>query len=303
MISIKQLQYALAVEQTLHFKKAAEHCHVSQSALSTALAELENNLGAQVFERNNKKVIVTPYGKQVLERARRIVNEVDELQRLSSCQQEPLGAPIALGIIPTIAPFLLPKLFPVLNELYPNAKIKVIEEQSTVVVDRVRRGELDTAILALPFPHDGLLALEFWQEDFYCVVPANNAYANLESISSQHVADVNLMLLKDGHCLKDHVLDVCKLPGVQANDFAATSLNTLVQMVQANLGATLIPQMALDQLVHKNERLAAIRLAEESPHRRIAMLVRPNYTRLHCIEVLAELSRSALGHVAATRVA
>lgn len=295
MISIKQLNYALALEKTLHFKKAAELCHVSQSALSSALSELEKHLGLQLFERNNKKVMVTPVGKQVLDRAKNILVQIEDLEHIADSQKAPLSFPINVGVIPTIAPFLLPKLFPLLQKDYPDAHVNVIEEQSAELVDMVRSGAIDTAMLALPYNCDGLLSLEFWEEDFYWVAPNENEHAKQTEITSSEISANHLMLLKEGHCLKDHILDVCKLSSANANHgFGATSLNTLVQMVLGNLGTTLIPAMAIDQLVKGNKNLSAIHLNEPSPHRRIAFIFRPNYTRLSSIEALAKLCKQAL---------
>lgn len=299
MISTKQLTYALAVEKTLHFKKAAEACHISQSALSTALNELESQLGLQIFERDNRKVLVTPVGREVLRRARDIMLQVEELERLADSQKAPLGFPVSIGLIPTIAPYLLPKLLPLLNSEYPNAKLNVIEAQSHVLVDKVRSGELDAAVLALPFPCEGLLTLEFWQEDFYWVALQGEQHTNQKEITSEELTGSNLMLLTEGHCLKDHILDACKWDAdTSAHGFGATSLNTLVEMVLGKLGTTLIPAMALDTLLARKDQLKAIHLNEPGPHRRIAFIIRPNYTRISSIEALIDLGKRALaqGH-------
>lgn len=296
MISIKQLSYALALEKTLHFKKAAELCHVSQSALSTALNELENQLGLQMFERDSKKVLITPIGQEVLKRAQNIMLEVDDLRCLADSHKAPLSFPITVGIIPTIAPYLLPKVLPLLALEFPQTGISVVEEQSHVLVDMVRSGEIDSAIIALPFPCEGLLSIEFWQEDFYWVALKAHEHANKKEITSGELDHNRLMLLKEGHCLKDHVLDVCKFGDQQANHgFGATSLNTLIHMVHGDLGTTLIPEMAREQLVGSDQKLCAVHLNEPSPHRRIAFIFRSNYTRLSSIEALAELCKKVLG--------
>ncbi|WP_223668773.1 hydrogen peroxide-inducible genes activator [Kangiella shandongensis] len=295
MISFKQLIYALAAEETLHFKKAAEKCNISQSALSTSLTQLEEQLGVQIFERDNKKVLVTPIGQEVLNRAREIVMQMDSLQHLAEGLKEPLSSPLSVGVIPTIAPYLLPKIFPLLNEKYPQAELRIVEEQSHVLVDMVRKGELDTAILALPFPHKGLLALEFWQEDFYWVTLKGDKHSQQKEITSDELVQSNLMLLKDGHCLKDHILDACKLGADAAeHGFGATSLNTLIQMVMGRLGTTLIPEMAMEQLISQNNALSAVHLNEPGPHRRIAFLIRPNFTRLSSVEALKGVCQEAL---------
>ncbi len=300
MISFKQLQYALAVEKTLHFKRAAEQCHVSQSALSTALSELENQLNVQIFERDNKKVLVTPIGKDVLQRARRIVSEVGELQQLSDNQQAPLSYPLTLGLIPTIAPYLLPTFFPALYSEFPAAQINIVEEQSAVLVEMVRSGEIDAAILALPYPCDGLLTFDFHEEDFYWITSESQEIEGQASqskmqVTSEDLENESLLLLKEGHCLKDHILDACKLSSKESDHrLDATSLHTLVQMVKAKLGTTLIPKMALPQLIEGQSQLTALHLDEPSPHRTLAFVIRPNYTRMASIEALSEVCKQAL---------
>lgn len=295
MISVKQLHYALAVEKTLHFKKAAEACHVSQSALSTALHELEKQLGVQIFERDNKKVLVTPIGQEVLNRARDIMLQVEDLEQLANSQKEPLSFPMTLGIIPTISPFLLPKILPLIASQYPKLKLNVVEDQSQVLVEKVRNGEIDTAILALPYPCEGLLSFEFWQEDFYWVTHKESDHAKQLEITSDELADEHLMLLKEGHCLKDHILDACKMTESNRNNsFSATSLNTLIQMVSGKLGTTLIPEMAIEQLTQNNPYLSTVHLKEASPHRRIAFIIRPNYSRTTSIEALMKLCKASL---------
>lgn len=295
MITIKQLSYALAVEKTLHFKKAAERCHVSQSALSTALNELEKQLGLQIFERDNKKVLVTPVGREVLQRARSIMLQVDDLTHLAESQKAPLSFPMSLGLIPTIGPYLLPRILPALQAQHPKLTLNVVEEQSHVLVDMVRRGEIDTAILALPFPCEGLLTFEFWQEDFFWVAHQSEKHSDQQEITSDELDQAHLMLLKEGHCLKDHILEACKLKGQKANHgFGATSLNTLIQMVIGKLGTTLVPEMALDTLIAHTPQLSAVHLNEPGPHRRIAFIVRPNYSRLSSVEALISLCRECL---------
>lgn len=295
MFSLKQLSYALAVEKTLHFKQAADYCHVSQSALSTGLSDLEKQLGTQIFERNNKKVLITPLGREVLKRARQILLQAEDLQQFASQDNTPLQYPLNLGVIPTIAPYLLPPLLPLLNRQYPNAKLNLVEEQSEALLQQLRHGELDCVILALPYPHEGLLSLEFWQEDFYWVTRKGNAHSEQQEITSKELSQSKLMLLKDGHCLKDHVLQACKLPlNAASHSLAATSLHTLMQMVVGQLGSTLIPAMALPQLVAQNSQLSAVHLKEPGPHRHIAFLLRPNFSRMSSVEALMTLAKQAL---------
>lgn len=295
MVSIKQLYYALAVEKTLHFKKAAEACNVSQSALSTAIHELEKQLGLTIFERNNKQVLITNDGQLILNKAKQIKLELDELLQISQTNQQPFSNPMSIGVIPTIGPYLLPKVLPEIRKRYPNFKLKIIEEQSHVLVDMVRTGEIDAAILALPFAIEGLMSFDFWQEDFYWVSHKDECPKQMQEITSEELEIEKLMLLKDGHCLKDHALAACRLQNKkQDSDFDSASLHTLIQMVAGKLGTTLVPQMALDQLIYNESELSAVHLNEPGPHRIISLIIRPNYVRTNEISLLKDIFHAQL---------
>lgn len=295
MISLKQLHYALTVRETLHFKNAAEICNVSQSALSTAINELEKRLGLKVFERDNKKVLVTPIGEQVLSQARQIMLQVDDLQHFAEMQMSPFSYPISIGLIPTIAPYLLPKLLPSLKRSYPKAELNIIESQSHVLAEKVRHGELDAAILALPYPCDGLIVMNFWEEDFYWASLKEHKLAGQKEITREELEEVNLLLLEEGHCLKDHILEVCKLSiNSSTQNYNATSLNTIIQMVLGHMGTTLIPAMAKEQLTSQHDEISVSHLNVPSPHRRLAFVVRPNFTRMASIEALIEICKNTL---------
>ena len=290
MISIKQLHYALAIEKTLHFKKAAEGCNVSQSALSTAINELEKQLGLIIFERNNKQVLVTPKGQLILNKAKKVKLELDELLQISQSDKQPFSSPMSVGVIPTIGPYLLPKVLPEVRRQYPRFKLKIIEEQSLTLLDMVRSGELDAAILALPYPLSGLMSFNFWQEDFYLVCHKDECPKAMLEITSEELEIEKLMLLKDGHCLKEHALAACQLKSQKQNsDFGSASLHTLVQMVAGKLGTTLVPQMALDQLTYNESEIRAIHLNEPGPHRTIALVIRPNYVRTNELTMLKDI--------------
>ncbi len=295
MISLKQITYILAVEKTLHFKKAAELCAVSQSALSTAITEMEKQLGFQVFERNNKKVLVTSVGAECLKKAHAIKIQMDDLYQLGQDLKAPLSYPMSLGVIPTIGPYLLPKVLPKVRHQYPDFQLRIVEDQSHNLVSKVKNGELDTAILALPFDTEGLLTFEFWQEDFYWITHKDDQLSQQKEITSTELKQSRLMLLKDGHCLKEHALAACKLPSNKTDtSLASTSLNLLVQMVAGHMGTTLIPAMALKQLISGNAELNAVHLNEPGPHRCIAFITRPNYAGVKNIELLMQIFKQAL---------
>jgi len=290
MITLKQLSYAAAVQKTLHFKKAADLCAVSQSALSTAIAELETQLGVQLFERDNKRVLVTPLGEAILAKAQVINLEVKELCQLAQRQNSPLSYPMTLGVIPTIGPYLLPKVLPQVRRQYPDFELTLVEEQSHVLIEKVRSGEIDTAILALPYDTAGLHAFTFWEENFQVVVHQQGDYSRLKKISTNQLKGAPLLLLKDGHCLKDHALAACKLQSTEVQEsLAGTSLPTLVQMVAGRMGATLVPEIAIDQLVVGNPEIKAVPLDEKGPHRKLAFITRLNYGGTANVELLMAL--------------
>jgi len=295
MISLKQLQYALAIEKTLHFRKAAEVCNVSQSALSTAINELEKQLSTTLFERNNKQVLVTSHGQLILDKAKMVMFELDELLMLSQTNKQDFSRPMTIGVIPTIGPYLLPKVLPELRNKYPDFRLKIIEEQSHVLVDKVKAGDIDAAILALPYPIEGLISFDFWQEDFYLVCHKNECSSKIQEVTSEELEFGKLMLLKDGHCLKEHVLAACQFQNKkQDSDFDSASLHTLIQMVAGKLGTTFVPQMALDQLIYNESELRAIHLDEPGPHRKIALVIRPNYVRTKELIVLKDIFTTQL---------
>ncbi|MFK5986273.1 MAG: LysR substrate-binding domain-containing protein [Pseudomonadota bacterium] len=294
MITLKQITYALAVAKNLHFKKASELCFVSQSALSTAITEMEKQLGFQVFERDNKKVLITAVGANFLEKAQQVKLQMNDIQQLGQSLKAPLSYPMSIGIIPTIGPYLLPKVLPNVYQQYPCFKLSITEEQSKTLVNKVSKGELDAGILALPYDIEGLLAFEFWQEDFYWVTHCNDPLSKQSEITSAELDVSHLMLLKEGHCLKDHALAACKLPSSTTNSsLESTSLQMLVQMVIGRMGTTLIPEMALEQLL-SHSKLKAAHLNEPTPHRRIAFITRPNYSNGKNIELLIQLFRQQL---------
>jgi LysR family hydrogen peroxide-inducible transcriptional activator len=289
MISLKQLHYALAVEKTLHFKRAADACFVSPSTLSNALTEMEKQLGLQIFERDNKKVLVTELGSQVLEKAQAIMLQIDNIQHLAETQQAPLSRPMSIGIIPTIAPYLLPIVLPAINREYPELQLTIIEGQSEMLAGQVKRGEIDTAILALPYELEGLLTFTFWQEDFYWITHKDHSLAGRDKISAGELDQVQLILLQDGHCLKDQILDTCMISGNSYHSVTASSLETLIQLVAGKMGTTLVPQMALATLMAAHKSLCSVHLSERGPHRELTMIMRPTYAGVKNIELLKAL--------------
>lgn len=297
MITFKQLQYALALQNTLHFKKAAALCSVTQSTLSSAISELESHLSTQLFERDNKSVHVTPIGHAILAKARKIHEDLQVLEQIPKQQGGYFAHPLSIGVIPTIGPYLLPKSLPIVRKKFPNAKLTLIEAQSEKLVHQVKSGKLDTAIIALPYPHDTLLAFEFWQESFKAVVHESDPDANSTSISSKTLKTKHLLMLEEGHCLTDHAMSVCKFKTTAPNlSLEGTSLYTIVQMVANNLGATLVPAMSVSQLIGKTKELSVLTIESSlsGPHRRIAFITRVSSPRVDDIQLLSKIFNKSL---------
>jgi len=294
MITLKQMDYALAVAKHLHFKKAAEECFISPSTLSNAITEMEKELGFQIFERSNKKVIVTNLGIEVLEKAQSIRVQMLDIKHLTEKQSEPLSHMISIGIIPTVSPYLLPIMLPKIKKEFPNLLLKIEEGQSHSLVNKVKNGDLDIAILALPYDLNGLISLKFWEEDFYWISHHQNKLAGKPQIRADQLEHSELLLLEDGHCLKDHILDACKISSNSKHILKASSLVTLIQLVKGNMGSTLVPKMALTQLLASHKDLSKSHLDEPGPHREIALIIRPAYTGIKNAELLQSLCKDVL---------
>ena len=295
MLTLKQIEYALAVAKNLHFKKAADECFISPSTLSNAITELETQLGLKIFERSNKKVIVTSLGHEILDKAKRIKLEVQNIHELAQHNNmDGLNSSLSIGIIPTISPYFLPLILPKLQKEFSNLQLKIEEGQSHILTNRVKEGELDMAILALPYDVQDLISYKFWDEDFFWVSHNQNKNAGKSEIKASELEHSELMLLEDGHCLKDHILDACNIESSSQYSLKASSLNTLIQLVKGKMGTTLVPKMALKELVGSRKDLSISHLDEPGPHREIALIVRPNYAGMGNAKMLVEFFGNSL---------
>ena len=295
MLTLKQIEYALAVAKNLHFKKAADECFISPSTLSNAITELETQLGLKIFERSNKKVIVTSLGHEILDKAKRIKLEVQNIHELAQHNNmDGLNSSLSIGIIPTISPYFLPLILPKLQKEFSNLQLKIEEGQSHILTNRVKEGELDMAILALPYDVQDLVSFKFWDEDFFWVSHNQNKNAGKSEIKASELEHSELMLLEDGHCLKDHILDACNIESSSQYSLKASSLNTLIQLVKGKMGTTLVPKMALKELVGSRKDLSISHLDEPGPHREIALIVRPNYAGMGNAKMLVEFFENSL---------
>jgi LysR family transcriptional regulator, hydrogen peroxide-inducible genes activator len=244
--TLKQLKYLCAVAEHQHFGRAAEASYVSQSTLSAGIQELEETLSASLIERNNRKVLLTSLGHDVVQRAHNLLVEVEDLVSVCAASGEPFTGKMRLGVIPTIAPFILPQLLGSLRTEYPDFKLYIREDLSHQLVTALHAGELDVLLLALPFPADSVEVVSLMADDFLLASPRQHPLANSRTLATADLKGEDLLLLEDGHCLRDHALEACKLRDSQISvPYQATSLATIVQMVANGIGVTLLPAMSV----------------------------------------------------------
>ena len=294
MLTLKQIKYALAVEKNLHFKKAADECFISPSTLSNAITELESYLGVKIFERNNKKVILTSIGREILAKAKKIKLEINSINEIAQHSSGFLGSSVSLGIIPTISPYFLPLILPKVRKKFSNLKFKIEEGQSQILLDKVSEGDLDMAILALPYDTKDLATFKFWEEDFFWVSNAQDNNVGKAEIKASELENADLLLLEDGHCLKDHILGACNFSSSSRYSLKASSLNTIIQLVKGRMGTTLIPKMALKELIGNKKNFSIAHLNEPGPHREIALVTRPDYAGMDSMNLLINFFEQCL---------
>ncbi|MUV13882.1 DNA-binding transcriptional regulator OxyR [Noviluteimonas gilva] len=292
-MNLRDLRYLVALADHKHFGRAAEASFVSQPTLSTQIRKLEEELGVSLVERAPRKVMLTPAGRDIADRARRIVAEVEQMREAARRSRDPEAGTVRLGLFPTLGPYLLPHVVPRIRARFPKLELLLVEEKSDVILSRLRDGRLDAGLLALPI-HDDQLHVEFlFEEPFLLAVPESHPLARRSHLALADLADERLLLLEDGHCLRDQALDVCQLAGAgEMRDFQATSLETLRQMVAANVGVTLLPTLAVKPPVARSKDIHLIPFRDSHPSRRIAMVWRKSSAMSAFLERLAEIFRT-----------
>lgn len=285
--TLKQLKYLCAIAKAQHFGQAAKDCHVSQSTLSTAIHELEEHLGAVLIERSCKRAQLTHLGKEVVSRSQDILIKVADLVSVCNTSEKPFSHELRLGVIPTIAPFLLPSLLHKMRNEYPDFKLSLKEELSETLVERLNNGELDVLLLALPYPSQGTTTYHLFYDDFLLACPDNHPLTRAHPLQLNDLSHYDLLLLEDGHCLRDHALEACKLNTQELSvPYQATSLNTLVQMVANGMGITLLPKMAIDAHIHADIPVTVKPFEEDKVWRSIGLLWRSSSPRKDEFELL-----------------
>jgi LysR family transcriptional regulator, hydrogen peroxide-inducible genes activator len=292
-MNLRDLQYALAIEEHGSVTRAAEACEVTQPTLSAQVGKLERELGVSIFERDGRGLRVTPAGRTVLDHARRIASAVDDLRIATQEHLDPLAGTLRLGLIPTIAPYLLPSLLPAVREELPRVAISIVEEQTDPLIERLRSGNIDAAMIATHVDDDRLVTVHLFDEPLWVALPREHSLARRDSIQPGELEASTMLLLSEGHCLRDQALELCKdralgisIPG----DFRAASLETILNLVEAGLGLTLVPELALVSASLRYPQLAFKPLSGDGAQRKIRLAYRRSSPRALVLSRLAALA-------------
>jgi len=280
--TFKQLKYLIAVSNNLHFGKAAKDCYVSQSTLSSGIQELEKLLNIKLIERTKRNVLLTPLGKQISESAQKIILEMNNVLDSAKSAQESLTGETKLGIIPTIAPYLLPNIMPRIKKKFPKLDLRLVEDQTAKILAMLYQGNLDIAIIAKPYKTEKLVVKILKKDYFYVALPFNSPLAkdNKNNLNSHEINKSNMLLLDEGHCLREHALQSCDAKTIKNVDaFKATSLLTLVQMVANGTGITLIPELIINSQMLKRNKIKIIQYEKKQYYRDIVMCWRASSPR------------------------
>lgn len=287
-ITLKQLRYLVAVADERHFGRAAAACNISQPSLSAQIQTLEEVLGVKAFERTKRRVMPTPTGEALVVQARRVLAEAEAFVARARTSAQPLTGPFRLGAIPTLAPYLLPRVMPALRAAFPKLRLYLREDLTDRLLERLDRGMLDAVLIAMPGGRPELLERPLYDEPFLLATPPDHALAGREPVRKSDLTGQHLLLLEDGHCLRDQALEVCSLAGGTEEDrFGASSLETLREMVAGNIGITLIPELFAAS--HGSDRsIALMRFADPPPSRRIGLVWRRSSARSTDIAMLGD---------------
>ena len=294
--TLRQLRHFLSLAHHCHFGHAAAACLVTQSSLSASIKEMENILGATLFERTKRSVMLTPLGQEMVGLARDVIARIDDLTDAVKSSGEPLAGDLRMGVIPTIGPFLLPRVLPGLRETYPDLRLYLREQQTKILLEQLAEGELDLVLVALPYQTEKLEAFEFANDPFLAVFPRGHDLAAHETMTPARMAGETLLVLEQGNCLTDQILALGKTENtLNASQFQATSLHTLVQMVDNGLGVTVLPKMAVDAGILRGLKLDVRPFSSPGSSRRIALAWRKTSRRHEEFKLLGAFLRDELG--------
>lgn len=299
-MTLNELRYVVAVARERHFGRAADACFVSQPTLSVAVKKLENELGVSLFERGMGDVTVTAAGQQVVEQAQRVLEEADAIKNLARHGKNPLAGTLRLGAIYTIGPYMFPRLIPWLSEQAPDMPLVIEENFTSVLSERLKRGDLDVIVISLPFNEPGVLTKPVYDEPFAVLLPGNHRWARQESVSSEQLGSEDVLLLGAGHCFRDQVVQVCPNcvkstsgGGSLQRGLEGGSLETIRYMVASGVGITVLPCSAAATDRFAEPLVRVLPFSGKAPHRRVALAWRKSFPRIEAVEVLAQAVRAA----------
>lgn len=292
-MNLRDLKYLIAVAETRHFGRAAERCFVSQPTLSGQIKKLEEELGITVFERTNRSVTITPIGEQILTHARQLMEQADVIHQVARAHRDPLAGPLRIGAIPTLSPYLMPLVLVPLKRRYSQLKLVLSEEITETLLKRLRGHEIDAALLATPVEEQDLTAIPLFDEPFWLAHPRDHELYSKDDITRDDLDKLDLLLLSDGHCLTHQIMDVCRLAdrpqqGEMA-DLRASSLETLLQLVGAGFGCTLVPALAIRGSWMTDSGIIARQLELPDAFRRVQLVFRASYPRRAALDAFAEI--------------
>jgi LysR family hydrogen peroxide-inducible transcriptional activator len=294
-MNLRDLRYLVALADLRHFGRAAESCHVSQPTLSTQVRKLEEELGVTLVERA-PRLMFTAVGQEIVARARRVLADVEQLREAARRTTDPEAGSLRLGMFPTLGPYLLPHVVPGLRARFPRLELLLVEEKTESLLGMLRDGRLDAAVLALPMHEDWIECEFLFEEAFMLAVPTGHPLAGARDLRLSQLSDEHLLLLEDGHCLRDQALEVCALAGAgEKEGFRATSLETLRQMVSAGVGITLLPMLAVQPPVPASVSLRLVPFRDPPPSRRLALVWRRSSARSAFLRELAMVLRDVPG--------
>ena len=289
-LKLKDLQYLVALADEKHFGRAAQKSFVSQPTLSAQLKKLEDYLGVQLIERNPKKVTLTEAGEQIVARARRIIEASDEVVALARTHRDPLAGKLRLALLPTIGPYLLPRVSREIRKALPRLELRLYEYQTEQMLEKLHAGQIDVGVLALPVDMEGLDSRLLYDEPFTVALPENHRLTKKTSLKAEDLKDEPLLLLEDGHCLRDQALEVCSRVGMQEKqDFRATSLETLRQMVATGAGVTLLPELSSKGAYGSARGVVLRPFAKPAPVRHVGAIWRKSTARKPAIDALCKI--------------
>jgi LysR family hydrogen peroxide-inducible transcriptional activator len=293
--SFQQLRFLCALAERRHFGKAAESCAVTQSTFSGGIKELEARLGVPLFERSRRIVLLTPSGKEVAASAQRLLVGAEELVGMARNAQEPLSGPLRLGVIPTIGPYVLPSLLPHLGTTLPRLKLSLREDQTAILLDKLAGGELDVLLLAIPYDLGDVEVMEIAEDPIVVAMSRNHPLCRRNMVDREDLAREQLLMMQDGHCLRSHSLQACRFVDLLRNEiFQATTLRMLIQMVAADQGITLMPQIAVDTELAAARDVVIRSLTPDRPSRTLALAWRQTSSRDGEFKMLGNLIRASV---------